>query len=145
MTAFDVVHLFEKQIARRTGLKTVLAPSPLKEPGPHVKVLVRKVSLPARPVAAQGHRELRLYVSLEGRLESDAGLKLALGGCESLAGYLLTTPGLHLEDETGAAIANTRITATPDENDGLVGDPDDDKVAWADELIYVSVFYPADY
>jgi hypothetical protein len=143
MTAIDVAHLFEKQIARRTGIKTILAPSSLKESGPHVKVLVRKVLVPARPAAAQGQHELRLYVSLEGKLESDTGLKMALDDCESLAVYILTTPSLHLEDETGKAIANTLITAKPDENDGLVGDPDDDKVAWADDLIYVSVFYPA--
>jgi hypothetical protein len=141
MNAYESVKLFEAQVRRATGLKVVLMPSPIKEPGPHVKLAVRKVVSTKAPRAAQGEREVRLFASLDGNVESETGLKLALEACEKLAVYLVACE--RLEDAQGAAIANTRVISKSNDDDGILQDPDKETVAWLDDLHYVSVFIPA--
>jgi hypothetical protein len=141
MIGDDVAKLFEAQLARRTGAKVILAPSPLKEPGPHITVKVRKVIAPKMPRGAMRAHELRLYVSVEGKVESETGRKMAIDTCEAASTYLAEVS--HLEDEGGNPIPNTRVIATINEDDGILGDPDDDKVAWIDDLHYVTIAYPA--
>lgn len=140
MKAFDAVKLFESQVRRDTGLKVVLMPSPLKEQGPHVKLSVRKVVSTKAPRAAQSEREIRLFVSLDGSVESETGLKLALDACEALTAYLVVCE--RLKDATGAIIANTRIISKSNDDDGILQDPDKETVAWLDDLHFVSVFIP---
>lgn len=141
MKAYDAVKLFSAQITRSTGCKTILAPSPLKEPGPHVRVVVRKVVTPLKPKAAQSEREIRLYVSVDGSAESETGLRMALETCEALSDYL--SGCTRLEDQFGAAISSTRVTSRANEDDGILEDPDNGNVAWLDDLHFVTLFIPA--
>ncbi|HOX30914.1 MAG TPA: hypothetical protein PLB91_01215 [Spirochaetales bacterium] len=141
MTANQAADYFEKQLARRTGLKVVHLPSPLKEPGVHIKMLERKVIVPRSPKAAQSSHELRLYVSVSGSCESETGRREAVAACETLAEYLKDE--LHLENDAGLPIAGTRITSSISEDDGILGDPDNEKLAWIDDLHYVAISYPA--
>jgi hypothetical protein len=141
MNAIGAVLLFRSQIERHTGLKVILAPSPLKEPGVHVKIVVRKVLVPERPKAAQNTHEVRLYVSIDGSVESDTGLALALSACETLGAYLTTCT--RLEDEHGEQIANTRVVSTANEDDGILQDPDNGNLAWLDDLHFVTLSIPA--
>jgi hypothetical protein len=141
MKAFEAVKLFEEQLARGTGLKVVLMPNALKEPGIHIKLSCRKVlkeKLGARPT---GEREIRLYVYVDGSVISETGLGLALDACESLASYLAGCS--RLEGALGAPIANTRVVSTTNEGDGILQDPDKDEVAWLDDLYFVSIMIPA--
>jgi hypothetical protein len=141
MTGFDVAHLFGGQLLRRTGLKVVLRPSPLKEPGPHVDVAVRKIVVPKGTKAASEQHELRLYVFMQGSVESNTGLEMAMDACETLATYLESIT--RLEDVDGNPIANTRVTSTVNEDDGILSDPEDEKIAWLDDLYSVNIWYPA--
>jgi len=141
MNANQAATYFEKQLTRRTGLKVVHLPSPLKGPGVHIKMLERKVIVPHSPKAAQSSHELRLYVAVSGSCESDTGRRDAVAACETLAEYLQAE--LHLEGDEGLPIAGTRVTATISEDDGILGDPDNERLAWIDDLHYVTVSYPA--
>jgi hypothetical protein len=140
MKAFDAVKFFEAQIARRTGLKVVLMPSPLSEPGVHVKLSCRKV-LRLKVGPRLGEREVRLYAVVDGSVESETGLGMAIDACEGLATYLAGCD--RLEDANGDAIANTRVVATTNDNDGILQDPDKDSVAWLDDLYFVVLTIPA--
>jgi len=141
MKAYDAVKLFEAQLARGTGLKVVLMPNALKEPGIHLKLSCRKVlkeKLGAKPT---GEREIRLYVYVDGSVISETGLRMALDACESLASYLAGCT--RLESDQGLPIANTRVVATTNDGDGILQDPDKDEVAWLDDLYFVSLTIPA--
>jgi hypothetical protein len=142
MMGKEAARLFVEQLRRRTLQKVVFLPSPLKEPGPHISVAIRKIVVPKKPRAAAAEHEVRLYVTMEGKVESETGRDMAVDLCESLSTYL--DSATRLEDADGNQIANTRITATVNEDDGILGDPDDDKVAWIDDLHYVTIAYPAD-
>jgi hypothetical protein len=141
MMAFAAVKYFEAQLARATGLKVILAPSTLKEPGPHVKLALRKVVVPKTPKAAQASKTVRLFAVVDGSAESETGLRLALEACEAMADYLVHC--VRLEDETGTAIADTRIESTVNEDDGILQDPDNGNIAWLDDTHFVSITIPA--
>lgn len=141
MIAYDAVVAFKDQVTRRTGLKTVLAPTPLKDPGPVVKISVRKVLRHAAVQARQDpEREIRLTVRLDGMVESLTGLKAAVEACDALASFL--TGATRLEDDTGASIASTRVTETVNEEDGILEDPESGAVAWVQDDHFVTIRLP---
>ncbi len=131
LNAWDQVQLLVAQIGRHTGLKTLLLPLAIKEPGLCVKVAARKVSTgrdlytDRRPVAGT---VVQAAVSIESRVESHTALRNAVDACEALARYAIEAD--RLEDQDGKPIANLRLEMKSNDDDGLLEDPDNDKVAW---------------
>lgn len=140
MTPYEAIALFSGQIARHTRITTITSPSPLKDPAPHVKVAVRKILRSSRTQASKGSYEIRLFVSVDGMVESDTGLRLAVEACQALVDYLANVT--RLEHLDGAAIADTRVTATVNEEDGILEDPDNGNVAWIDDVHFVTLSIP---
>lgn len=141
MSPYDAVVAFSSQVGRHTGLSVVVSPSPLRDPAPHAKVAVRKILRSRKTTSSAKEYEIRLFVSVDGRVESETGLKLAVDACQVLVDYLLEVT--RLEDELGAVIPNTRITVTVNEDDGILEDPENGNVAWVEDIHFVTIWIPA--
>lgn len=144
MTFFSALKLFERQIARRTELKVVLAPCPIKDAGPICKVLLRKPLRLKDPVtmgsASIEEATIKLAVSIEGSIESETGLKLALDASEALQNFLKDAK--RLEDEDGNPVAGSAISIKSDVNDSVLEDPESGDKAWIEDVFYVDVELP---
>jgi len=142
--AWDQVLLLVAQIGRHTGLKTLLLPLAIKEPGLCVKIAARKVSTSRdlytdrRPVSGT---VVQAAVSIESRVESHTALRNAVDACEALARYAVGAD--RLEDKDGKPIPNLRLEMKPNNDDGLLEDPDNDKVAWVRVEYLVTITQPA--
>jgi hypothetical protein len=86
-------------------------------------------------------RHLKLVVSLDGSIISDEGTANFLEASDVLQTYM--AEGIrNLENAAGAAIPNTRIVMTPDENDSVMDDPESDEKAWYNDVFYVEITLP---
>jgi hypothetical protein len=124
LSAWNQVQLLVAQIGRHTGLKALLLPLAIKEPGLCVKVAARKVSTSRdlftdrRPVSGT---VVQVAVSIESRVESHTALKNAVDACEALARYAVGADRLEAQD--GKPIPNLRLEIKPHDDDGLLEDP----------------------
>jgi hypothetical protein len=143
-SAMDVLDLFRKQVERHSGLKTVLVPSPIKEPGLVGKIALRKL-MPAKSTfhdrKEDGVITLRISVSVESRIESQSAYRKAVDSLESLVRYARAAS--RLEDEAGKPILNATLRASLGDDDGLLEDPDNERFAWLREEILFEVTIPA--
>lgn len=140
ITAFQGAVLFRDQIARRTGLKTLLMPGVMKEAGPVVKVSVRKAVCVLPTKGGPARRTLRLTVAVEGVVESETGLKLCLEAVETLSAYLETSR--RLEDEVGDQIPDSLVLTKVNEDDGILEDPETGAKAWVRDEFFVDITLP---
>mgnify|MGYP006910160268 CR=1 FL=1 len=142
MTAYECVELFRRQLERRTGLKVVLVPSPVKDSGPVVRIALRKVLVANDTVGNRraAKREVKLTVALDGRVESATGLRLACDAIESVAAFLRI--GTRLETAEGDPIPEASITSTINPDDGVLEDPDSGAVAWIRDEHFVVISMP---
>lgn len=144
MTFYEALVLFRDQVKRKTGLKVVVAPSPIKESGPYVKIAVRKPRRQKTPVtmgaSSIDEASLRLSVSVGAVVESETGLKQALDASETLQVFL--EDAKRLENEEGKPIAGSGISSSSDENDSILEDPESGAKAWVDDLYYVDIEIP---
>lgn len=143
MKAFEALTLFRAQIERRSGLKVVLVPSPVKEAAPTIRLSLRKVvaqrsTVRERTVVA---RELRMTLALDGKVESETGLRLAAEACESLLDFLGSAT--RLEDALGNPVPSTTISVTVNQDDGILEDPENGAVAWIRDEHFVAISIPA--
>ncbi len=142
--AWEQVQLLVAQIGRHTGLKTLLLPLAIKEPGLCVKIAARNVSTSRdlytdrRPVAGT---VVRASVSIESRVESHTSLHNVVDACEALARYAVGAS--RLEDQDGKPIPDLRLEIKPTDDGGLLEDPDNDKVAWVRVEYLVVITQPA--
>jgi len=143
MTAMQAIDLFLKQVERRSGLKALLVPSALPEPGLHAKVALRKL-VPVKDTRAglrgSGAFLVRLSAAIESRLESDIALGEAVHALESFLRWSVTAD--RLEDAAGNPVPNTSLQVRLGDDDGVIEDPDDDKVAWLREELIFEVHIP---
>lgn len=144
INAWDQVQLLVAQIGRHTGLKTLLLPLAIKEPGLCIKIAARRVS--TKRDLYMDHRPLpntvvQAAVSIESRVESHTALRNAVDACEALARY--ATEADRLEDQDGKPVANLRLEMKPADDGGLLEDPDSDKVAWVRVEYLVTITQPA--
>jgi hypothetical protein len=144
MIFYEALTAYREQLKRHTGLKVVLAPSVLKESDVTVKIAVRRPLIKnnsmARGPAATLEKTLKLFVTLEGVIESEVGLKYALAASESLQEYFAVQR--NLEDATGKGIPNSRITISADESDSILEDPESGAKAWTNEAYSVEITIP---
>lgn len=142
MTAFEALELFEKQIVRRSGLKVVLVPSPVKDAAPTVRLGLRKIVRVRDTIGNRlgGKTEIRITAALDGMVESATGLRLAAEACEALAAFMATVK--RLEDEAGLPLADHTVTTSANPDDGIIQDVADEKVAWVSDEHFVTISIP---
>lgn len=143
-SVMEVLELFRKQIERHTGLKTVLVPSPIKEPGLVGKIALRKLLLATstfRDRTEDGGITLRISVSVESRIESQTAFRKAVDSLEALVRY--ARGASRLEDESGKPIPNATLRSSLGDDDGILEDPDNERVAWLREEVLFEVTIPA--
>lgn len=147
MRSYQCLKLFSKQLERhieseRFATKIVILPSSVDEKGLTVQLAAQKVRRQSVPQGARGSRFVRVRVSVKGTAESLTGLELALDCIEALDDYL-GEPGLHLEDENGKPIANTRIVQRVSEEDSFLDSPDSTEVQDVEDVRMVEITVPA--
>lgn len=141
MESFDAVIMLADQILRNVGngkrfkTKVVITPSSVSESGVIIKVSVLKSALDTRTNATANTRNLRVRVSVCGRVESHTGLAQALECIELLDKYFACPQGKRLETSVKdgknllfVPVPNTRIVQTVSLDDSFIDSPDTTQV-----------------
>ena len=149
MRSYQCLKLFEKQLERhisseKFATKIVILPSSVDEKGLTVQLAAQKVRLQSIPQGARESRFLKVRVSVKGTAESHTGLEQALDCIEALDDYL-GEPGLHLEEENGSPIPNTRIVQRVSEEDSFLDSPDSTDVQDVEDIRMVEITFPVSY
>lgn len=126
--AFDAMNLFAAQLERHITEKVVLLPTALDEAGVTVRVSMRKTYLSNERNAPRKTRVVKMRLAVEGSVEAQEGLKLALNAMEEIDAYLDNIQSIRLEDAEGIPIPDTRFTETISEDDSFLPSPDSTNV-----------------
>jgi hypothetical protein len=118
--AFDAMNLFAAQLKRDLELKVLVLPVSIKEKGVVVTLAMRKTHTQSDRSGAA--RVVKMRLAVEGSVESQKGLELALNAIEAIDAYL--EKPRNLSDSSGSPIANTRIVQSVSEEDSFLPTPD---------------------
>ncbi len=147
MKSYDALNLFRSQLERNIAsdffkTKVVLVPSPVREKGLHIQLAVLKTGFENRSPAYDATRTLRVRVTVAGSLESSKSLSMALDAIEKLDSY--TNRTLHLEDEQGNPVPNTRIITKVSPEDSFLDTPGSTEIQDAEDVRTCLITFPAE-
>ncbi len=149
MLSYRALELFHKQLERHISsdsfaTKVVMLPSSVDEKGLTIQLAAQKVRRQAVPAGVRTSRFLKVRVSVKGTAESLTGLAQAIGCIDALDDYL-GMGDLHLEDESGSQIPNTRVVQRVSDEDSFLDSPDSTDVQDVEDVRMVEITFPVSY